>query len=122
MPSLTVPKIELKEQIENYRSVAFKNVREADAWYLNCANFIYDSYEAICELEENTKLIDVTEIPETITYLERLKTEASEFLDLLEDKYFDCKNFDRLNHLLGTLEEAIPAIITELKMLSKNLL
>lgn len=121
MNALTVPKVNLKEQIEKYRVASFKNVREADSWYLECANLLYDMYEAICELESDAQKINPVEISETVAYLETLKPEVTEFLDLLEDKYFDCKNFDRLNNELGTIEEALPAIISALKRYAQSL-
>lgn len=121
METLTIPKVHFKEQIEKYRNMAFKNEREADSWYLECANFVYDIYEAVCELETDAKKINAAEISEAIDYFEKLKLEVTEFLDLLEDKYFDCKNFDRLNNELGTMEEQLPGIIEQLKLYSQSL-
>ena len=108
-------KVNLSEQIEKYKTISFKNVREADGWYLECANSIYDTYEMVCSLDENVKNISEDDISEMRDYLEQLHLQAGQFLDLLEDKYFDCKNYDRLNHVLGTIEQEIPAILVKFR-------
>ena len=100
-----IPQFDIAQIIEKQKTVSFKNSREVDSYYLDCANSLYETYEFILEGEDTFKGIDKEQ---ALKYLETLLLQISELLDLLEDVDFDSKNLDRFETCLVELEEEIP--------------
>lgn len=116
-----VPQIDFDVLIEKQKNTSFKNNREVDKFYSDCANEVYDTFDAVCELADDIRQLPSESITVTLEYLERIKPQVSQYLDLLDETDFDCKNFDRLHHQLVTIEEELPDIIDELRSYYQSL-
>ncbi len=115
-----IPQIDFLPLIEKQKNVAFRNTREADSYFSDCVNAIYDTYDAICELDTDIKKLPTDQVQTTLIYLEQIKPLVTQFLDLLADMDFDCKNHDRLNSMLSDLEKDLPGAITKLQKMAKQ--
>ncbi len=117
---LSIPQIDFKPMIETQKTIAFRNSRELNSYFSDCANAIYDTYDSIFELEQNIKRLPKEKVQSTLDYLEQIKPLVTQFLDLLQETDFDCKNRDRLISMLEGLKDMLSRLIQRLTKIESN--
>lgn len=111
-----IPQIDFKALVEKQKVIAFRNTRELNSYFSDCANAIYPTYDSLFELEQDAKKIPNDEIESTLAYLEQLPPLVIQFLNLLQETDFDCKNLDRINSMLYGIKDMLPGVILRLQI------
>ena len=79
--------------------------------------YIYDAYELVCELPDKIKRIKKYRAEKLKTELLELKKKITLFMDFLDTIQFESKWMDRVEHMMGTMEEEIPKLTRKLRKL-----
>ncbi len=111
----TIPQIDFKALIEKQKSITFRSPREVNSYFYNCDKTIYPVFDSLFELEQGIKKLPIEEIKSTLAYLEKLPPLLPQFLDLLKETDFDCKNRDRINSMLEGIKDMLPGVIQRLQ-------
>jgi hypothetical protein len=118
---IAIPEIDLRTIIDNHKATAFKTELTADDYFFDRANEIYDTFDGLCELTlPKIKKLSEQDLKDTLDYAEQLQPLVTEYLDYLDDNYWECHNYDRLHSELSSMEEDLSKAISKMKKLSAS--
>jgi Mg2+ and Co2+ transporter CorA len=113
MKSVHPLSLDLTATIERISSLKKISKKAFDIMLLDVANEIYDTYEYVLDFNLHRELDSLKriEIKKMLTDMERILKQSTELLDLLEKRYVDIKNMDRVQMEAGEIEDELPDVI-----------
>ena len=113
---IAIPEIDLRAILEKHKAATFKNTWAADGYFMDRANEVFDTFDALCELTlPKIKKLSEQDLKDTLAYAEQLQPLVTEYLDYLDDNYWECHNYDRLHSTLSSMEEDLVKVIKKIK-------
>lgn len=110
---MIIPQIDINHIIDKLSLDNFSSAKEQDQYYLDSAYFIFDTYDALLEIENQE--ITGAEAKEILIFLDKFQPQISKLAEVMYFHELDSMNYERLYIFVTTLEDELPLIKARLQ-------